>query len=171
MKQIDKPFIYSSKRYFDKRGFFQELYLKKNFKTSAIFTAIAHSKQKVIRGMHFQLKNKQTKIITVLSGKILDVSINLKKNSKNFGKKYYFLMEEGQSVFIPNFFAHGYECLSKKSTILYHLDNYRDARNESGLPFNDSDLKIKWKTKNPVISLRDKNHMSFVKFKRYIKTL
>ena len=89
MKQIDKPFIFSSKRYFDKRGYFQELYLKKNFKQISIFTAIAHSKEKVIRGMHFQLKNKQTKIISVLSGKILDVSINLKK-LKNFGKNIIF---------------------------------------------------------------------------------
>ena len=171
MKQIDKPFIFSSKRYFDKRGFFQELYLKKNFKNISIFTAIAHSKEKVIRGMHFQLKNKQTKIISVLSGKILDVSINLKKKSKNFGKKYYFLMEEGQSVYIPNFFAHGYECISKKATILYHLDNYRDKKNESGLPFDDSHLKIKWKTKKPILSPRDKKHMSFLEFKKNIKTL
>ncbi len=171
MKKIDKPFIFTSKRYFDKRGFFQEVFLKKEFRISPIFTAIAHSKQKVIRGMHFQLKNKQTKIISVLSGKILDVSINLRTNSKNFGKKYYFIMEEGQSVYIPNFFAHGYECLSRKSTILYHLDNYRDAQNESGLPYNDKDLRIKWKTKKPILSSRDKTHMSFLDFKKKIKTL
>ncbi len=171
MKKITKPFIFSSKRFFDKRGYFQELFLKKNFQTNTIFTAIAHSKRRVIRGMHFQLKNKQTKIITVLSGKILDISINLKKNSKDFGKKYYFLMTEGQSVYIPNFFAHGYECISSKATILYHLDNYRDAKNESGLPFNDNDLKIKWKTNKPVLSVRDRKHMNFAEFKKKIKTL
>ena len=121
--------------------------------------------------MHFQLKHKQTKIITVLSGKIMDISINLKKNSKHFGKKYYFLMEEGQSVYIPNFFAHGYECLSATATILYHLDNYRDPKNESGLPYNDKDLKIKWRTNNPILSPRDKKHMNFREFKRKIKTL
>ena len=171
MKKIKKPFLLKKKRYFDKRGFFQELYLKKNFNTSTNFTAVAYSKKNVIRGMHFQLKNKQTKIITVLSGKILDVTINLKKKSKNFGKKYYFLMEEGQSIYIPNFFAHGYECLSKNATILYHLDNYRDAMNESGLLHKDKDLKIKWKTKKPILSLRDKNQMSFETFKKKIKTL
>ena len=63
MKNIDKPFIFKSKRYFDKRGFFQEIFLKKEFRISTIFTAMAHSKQKVIRGMHFQLKNKQTKTL------------------------------------------------------------------------------------------------------------
>ncbi len=171
MRNFKHPFIFLSKRFFDSRGYFQELFLKKNFKTSANFTAIAHSKKNVIRGMHFQIKNKQTKVITVLSGKILDISVNLKKNSKNFGKKYYFYMEEGQSVYIPNFFAHGYECLSKSATILYHLDNYRDAKNEAGLPFNDKDLKIKWKTKKPILSLRDQNHNSFDEFKKTYKTL
>ena len=59
----------------------------------------------------------------------------------------------------------------QKCIILYHLDNYRDKKNESGLPFNDSYLKIKWKTKNPILSPRDKNHMSFLEFKKNIKTL
>ena len=171
MTKFKKPFIISNKRFFDNRGFFQELYLQKNFNTKAIFTAIAFSKKNVIRGMHFQLKKKQTKIITVLSGKILDVTINLERNSKNFGKKYYFVMKEGQSVFIPNFFAHGYECLSKNASILYHLDNYRDVKSEAGLPYNDKELKIKWKTKKPILSLRDRSHFSFEKFKKIVKSL
>lgn len=171
MKKVNKPFILSNKRFFDNRGYFQELYLKKKFNTSSIFTAIAYSKKNVIRGMHFQLKNKQTKIITVLSGKILDVSINLRKKSKDFGKVYYFLITGGQSVYIPNYFAHGYECLSNNSTILYHLDNYRNAKNESGLSYNDKNLKIKWKTKKPILSIRDKNHFNFKEFKEKIKTL
>ena len=132
---------------------------------------MAYSKKNVIRGLHFQLKNKQTKIITVTSGKILDVAVNLKKNSKNFGKVYYFLLNEGDSVFIPNCFAHGYECLSNNASIIYHLDNYRDAKNESGIPYNDKKLKIKWKTKKPILSLRDKNHFSFLEFKKKYKGL
>ena len=132
---------------------------------------MANSKKNVIRGMHFQLRNKQTKIISVISGKILDVAINLKKNSKEFGKIYYYILNEGDTVFIPNHYAHGYECLSKKASIIYHLDNYRDAKNESGIPFNDKDLKIRWKTKKPVISERDQNHFSFLDFKKKYKGL
>ena len=171
MKQIDKPFIFSSKRYFDKRGFFQELYLKKNFKNISIFTAIAHSKQKVIRGMHFQLKNKQTKLIHVVQGKILDVVVNLKKNSRNFGKVSHFLLSEGEMLFIPKFYAHGYECLSKNCSVYYHLENYRDAKNESGIQYNDKKLKIKWKTKKPILSKRDTSHLSFSDFKKKYKSL
>lgn len=171
MKKIIKPYLIQKKKYLDKRGYFQELFLRKEFKTKLNFTAIAFSKKNVIRGMHFQLRNKQTKIISVISGKILDVAVNLKKNSKNFGKVYYFLLNEGDTVYIPNHFAHGYECLSKNSTILYHLDNYRDVKNESGIPYNDKTLKLKWKTKNPIISDRDKNHFNFLDFKSKYKGL
>ena len=165
MKKINKPFLIKNKRHQDKRGYFQELFLNKALKADIKFTALAKSKQNVVRGMHFQLKNKQTKIISVISGKILDVAINLKKNSKYFGRIYYFILNEGDSVYIPNYFAHGYECLSKNSTILYHLDNYRDANNEHGIPYNDKTLKIKWKTNKPILSKRDKNHKTFLDFK------
>jgi dTDP-4-dehydrorhamnose 3,5-epimerase len=115
--------------------------------------------------MHFQIKNKQTKIISVISGKILDVVVNLKKNSKDFGKVYSFILKAGDMILVPNYFAHGYECLSKNSTIFYHLDNYRDSKNENGIPYNDKTLKIKWITKRPILSNRDKNHKSFLEFK------
>ena len=171
MSKISKPYLIKKKRFSDKRGYFQELFLQKEIKVKIKFTALANSKKNVIRGMHFQLRNKQTKIISVISGKILDVAVNLKKNSREFGKIYYFVLNEGDTVFIPNHYAHGYECLSKKASIIYHLDNYRDAKNESGIPFNDKDLKIRWKTKKPIISERDQNHFSFLEFKKRYKGL
>ena len=171
MSKFSKPYLIKKKKFLDKRGYFQELFLQKEIKIKIKFTALANSKKNVIRGMHFQLRNKQTKIISVISGKILDVAINLKKNSKEFGKIYYYILNEGDTVFIPNHYAHGYECLSKKASIIYHLDNYRDAKNESGIPFNDKDLKIRWKTKKPVISERDQNHFSFLDFKKKYKGL
>ena len=171
MKKTTKPYLLKNKRYFDKRGFFQELFLQKSFNTKSIFTALAFSKKNVIRGMHFQRKNKQTKIITVLSGEILDVSVNLRKKSKDFGKVFYFYMSEGESVYIPNHYAHGYECLSKNALILYHLDNYRDVKNECGIPFDDKFLKIKWQTNKPILSKRDKLHEDFLSFKKKIISL
>jgi len=171
MKNIINPTVYKKKRFFDKRGFFQETFLEKELRKKIKFTAIAWSKKNVIRGMHFQLKKKQTKIISVVSGKILDIVVNLKKNSKNFGKVYYFTLNEGDTIIIPNNFAHGYECLSKNSLIIYHLDNYRDADNESGIPYNDKTLKLKWKTKKPIVSERDQNHFTFLEFKKKYKGL
>ena len=168
---ISKPYLIKQKIFFDKRGYFQESILKKKVKSPILFTAIAKSKKNVIRGLHFQKKNKQTKIIHVIEGKILDVVINLKKRSKNFGKIYKFKLKKGDILFVPNFFAHGYECLSKKSIILYHLDNYRDIKNEDGIRFNDKQLNIKWVTKKPILSKRDKNSNSFEYFNKTIKTL
>jgi len=166
-----KPFLIKNKRFIDKRGFFQEIYKKKDCKIPLLFTAIAYSKKNVIRGLHFQTANKQTKVIHVVHGTILDVAVNLKKNSKNFGKVYMFKLNQGDTLIVPNSFAHGYECLSNKCTILYHLDNYRDAKNENGIIFNDEKLKIRWITKRPILSKRDKLSNSFETFKKKIKTL
>ena len=116
------------KKYFDKRGFFQEIFLEKNFNLKLKFTAIAKSKKNVIRGLHFQLKDKQTKFIYVIDGKILDTVVNLKKNSMSFGKVSKFILSEGEALFIPSHFAHGYECLSTKCSVLYHLEKYRNAK-------------------------------------------
>ncbi len=171
LKRINKPIKISQIKYFDKRGYFQEIFLKKNFKLDIKFTAIARSKKNVIRGLHFQLKNKQTKLIHVVQGKILDVVVNLKKNSRNFGKVSHFLLSEGEMLFIPKFYAHGYECLSKNCSVYYHLENYRDAKNESGIQYNDKKLKIKWKTKKPILSKRDTSHLSFSDFKKKYKSL
>ena len=168
---IDKPFIIKQEKFFDKRGFFQEIVLKKKVKIPILFTAVVESKKNVIRGLHFQKRNKQTKIIHVIDGKILDVVVNLKKKSKKYGKVYRFILNKGDILFVPNFFAHGYECLSKKCIVLYHLDNYRDAKNEDGIKFNDKKLKIKWFTNKPLISKRDQKSNSFEYFEKNIKTL
>ncbi len=171
LNKLVKPVKIKQPIYFDKRGFFQEIYLKKKFDLNIKFTALAKSKKNVIRGLHFQLKNKQAKFLYILDGRILDVVINLKKGSKDFGKPKYFFLNEGDIIFIPDHYAHGYECLSKKCAVLYHLEKYRDAKNESGIKFNDKKFKIKWKTKKPTLSIRDQSHMSFSEFKKKIKTL
>jgi len=171
MKKNYKPIVIRKKKYKDKRGFFQEIFLKKEIKLNTNFTAIAKSKKNVIRGLHFQLKNKQTKLIYVALGEILDVAINLKKKSRDFGKVYYSILREGDMILIPNYCAHGYECLSKKSIVLYHLDKYRDSNNENGLKHNDKFLKIKWKTKKPILSKRDKHQQNFLEFKKKHKGL
>jgi len=171
LKNITKPIKIKQNIYLDSRGYFQEIFMKKNFGLNLKFTAIAKSKRNVIRGMHFQLKNKQTKFLYVVDGRILDVVVNLSKKSKNFGKVYKFTLKAGEIVFVPDNCAHGYECLSSKCTVLYHLEKYRDAKNESGIMYNDKSLKIKWKTNKPILSLRDQRHISFLDFKKKHKSL
>ncbi len=171
LDKITYPVKIKQKIFFDKRGFFQEIFLKKKFKLNVKFTALAKSRRNVIRGLHFQVKDKQTKFIYVIDGKILDVVINLKKKSRNFGKVSKFILSEGEALFIPSYYAHGYECLSKKCSVLYHLEKYRNAKYESGIKYNDKRFKIKWRTKKPILSKRDKSHGSFEEFKKIQKTL
>tara|TARA_Y100000816_G_C26079196_1_gene568552 strand:- start:1274 stop:1795 length:522 start_codon:yes stop_codon:yes gene_type:complete len=171
LKKSLSPVVIKQKKFRDKRGFFQEIYLEKNFNLKVKFTATAYSKKNAIRGLHFQHRNKQSKLIYVSSGKILDVAVNLKKKSSNFGKVFKFILKEGDMIFIPEFYAHGYECLSKFSKVIYHLEKYRDPKNENGIPFNDKELKIKWRTKKPIVSKRDKTHNSMKDFVNKYKGL
>ena len=168
---IKKPTLIRKKKYFDKRGFFQEIFLLKELKIKTIFSALAYSKKNVIRGLHFQSKNKQTKVIHVIKGKILDVIVNLKKNSKEFGKVKKYKLNAGDTLIVPNHYAHGYECLSEDCIVLYHLDNYRHKKEECGIFYKDKELNISWNTKKPIISKRDRLSGSFLEFKKIIKTL
>ena len=171
LKKINRPIKIIQKKFFDQRGYFQEIFLNKKFNLNIKFTAIAKSKKNVIRGLHFQIKNQQTKLLHVSEGKIIDVVINLKKNSKNFGKVSKFLLNEGDMLFIPKHFGHGYECLSNKCTVLYHLETYRHSKYESGIIYNDKKVKLKWNTKKPILSKRDQSLISFKEFKIKYKTL
>ena len=171
LKNSNRPIKIKKKKFLDSRGYFLEIFLKKELNLNVKFTALAKSKKNVIRGMHFQIKNKQTKLIHVIEGKISDVVINLKKSSKNFGKVSKFILNEGDLLFIPKHFAHGYECLSSKCIVLYHLENYRDPKNECGIQYNDKKLKINWNSKKPILSFRDRNNISFDEFKKKYKTI
>ena len=107
----------------------------------------------------------------MIKGKILDIIVNLNKKSKLFGKVYRYNLSEGDTLIVPNHYAHGYECLSKVCTVLYHLDNYRNIKAENGISYNDKELNIKWVTKKPIISERDKLSGTFEQFKKKIKTI
>ena len=150
--------IVRSPIYKDHRGFFKEIYKKKILKKELIFDCLSHSKKNTIRGLHFQKKNAQAKFITVVQGRILDVVVDLRKNSKTFGKHFSIKMNYNSnfSIFIPEGFAHGFACLSKNCTLYYRCTNYRHQKSETTLKWNDPELNIKWRIKNPILSEKDK---------------
>ena len=117
-----------------------------------------HQKKNVLRGLHFQSKNSQAKIITVTSGKIMDVAVDLRKRSPTFGKYFSVIMsyDSDFSFFIPENFAHGFLCLSETCTVNYKCSNYRDPKYERTLMWNDPSIKIKWPLKKPILSKKDK---------------
>ena len=149
------PKLIKTKIYPDKRGFFKELYLKKKIKFNCKFTAISSSKKNVIRGLHYQSKKKQAKILSVLKGNAIDVCVDIDKKSKNFGKVYKFKLKPGLLLYVPKNFAHGIGFFGKENILLYHLSEYRYQRYERGIIYSDKKLKINWGIKKPILSKRD----------------
>ena len=152
----------------DNRGYFKELLKEKDLKRKFPFLVMSFSKKNVIRGLHLQTKNSQGKFISVIKGKIFDVVVDLRKKSKTYGKSFSVILSEknAKSIFIPPGFAHGFCTLSNENYIVYSCTKYRDAKHETGIRFDDKDLKIRWPIKNPIISKKDINNLSFKEFKR-----
>jgi len=150
----------------DKRGFFKEVEKKKILNKKFIFDCVSFSKKNTLRGLHLQTKKPQAKLITVTQGKILDVVVDLRKNSKTFSKHFSIKISHDSnfSLFVPAGFAHGFLCLSKFCTIYYKCSNYRDKNSETTIKWNDKDLNIKWPIKRPILSKKDKNGIYLAEF-------
>ena len=161
-------FLINNVSFKDNRGYFRELLKEKDLNKKFPFLVMSFSKKKVIRGLHLQTKNSQGKFISVLKGKIFDVVVDLRKKSKTYGKSFSVILSEknAKSIFIPPGFAHGFCTLSDENYIVYSCTKYRDAKHETGIRFDDKDLKIRWPIKNPIISKKDINNLSFNEFKR-----
>ena len=172
MKIINTKFyglkIIEGVNHYDKRGYFRETFKNNFFKNkNFIFWCVSKSKKNVIRGLHLQKKFQQDIFVSVLKGKIFDVVIDLRKKSNTYGKYHSIIVSDknSTSLFVPAGFAHGYYCLENENIVLYGLTNYRSKKNELGILWNDKTLKIKWPTKKPIISSKDKNNITFEKYK------
>ena len=169
---LNKPLIFSSDIHLDSRGYFSEIYNKKNKnfkKIQFIQDNLSYSSRGVLRGLHYQLLYPQTKLITVIYGKIFDVAVNLKKTSKNFGKVYSFNMtsKRNNQLLIPPYFAHGFQCLSEYALVHYKCDNYYYYEDQYGIIYDDNSFNINWPLKNKIISKKDKKLPFFDKKNKY----
>ena len=162
-------FVVKAKIFKDKRGWLKEEFKKKFIKKDLVFTLVSNSKKNVLRGLHMQTKKPQDKFLSVLKGKVLDVAVDLRKNSKTYGKHFKVILSEknGKHLFVPKGFAHGILGLDKENILHYACSNYRDSKSEVSIKWNDNDLKINWGVKKPIISQKDKFALSFKDFKRY----
>jgi dTDP-4-dehydrorhamnose 3,5-epimerase len=158
--------IIKHKSYKDKRGYFKELLIEKDIRKKFPFLVMSYSKKNVIRGLHLQQRKSQGKFVTVIKGKIYDVVIDLRKKSKTFGKKYSIILSENNcnSIYVPEGFAHGFCALDKDNYVVYSCTNYRDKQSEIGIKFDDKKLNINWPTKSPILSKKDKENLSLIKF-------
>ncbi len=160
--------VIQSINYRDSRGFFKEDFKQKFFKNKKfVFGCTSRSNKNVMRGLHLQTRFPQGKYISILKGAILDVAVDLRKKSKTYGKHFKIILssDNAKSIFIPEGFAHGFVGLKNENIIHYLCTNYRSAKHEVGLLWNDKNLKIKWPIKNPIISKKDKKNLTFQEFK------
>ena len=159
--------LIKSKIYRDNRGFLREVYKDKLLNDSFLFDVMSYSKKNVLRGLHIQTQKSQAKIITVTHGKILDVVVDLRKNSKTFGKYFSIVISQNSefSFYIPRGFAHGFLCLSKECTVNYRCSQYRHKKSETTLNWDDKDVGVNCPIKKPILSTKDKNGKSLSYFK------
>lgn len=161
----------------DQRGFFMETYNAREFAelgVSAVFVQDNHSMsmKNVLRGLHFQTARPQDKLVRVISGEVYDVAVDLRRDSKTFGKWTGALLsgENKKQFFVPKGFAHGFAVLSEKAEFVYKCTDYYDPAGESGIIWNDAELAIDWgkyiDTDKAVLSEKDKKLPTFKEFRQ-----
>lgn len=159
-------FILEPKVFNDERGYFLESFNKERF-NSGIGTKInfvqdnqSFSTKGVIRAIHYQIgEHAQAKLVRVLSGSVLDVAVDLRRNSPTFGAHFAVELshENNKQLFIPRGFGHGFVALSETAEFFYKCDNYYNKESEGGIVYNDPTLNIDWKIATEQVMVSDKD--------------
>lgn len=172
--EIKGVFIIEPKVFSDSRGYFFESFSQREFDSAigpVTFVQDNQSKSSygVVRGLHFQKPpHAQAKLVRVVKGKVLDVAVDMRKDSPTFGKHVAVELsdENHRQVFIPKGFAHGFSVLSEEAVFQYKCDEYYAPESEAAIAWDDKDLNIDWKVPadDVVLSPKDKCHPTFNEF-------
>lgn len=172
--EIKGVFIIEPKVFGDNRGYFFESFSQREFESvigPVTFVQDNQSKSSygVVRGLHFQRPpHAQAKLVRVVKGKVLDVAVDLRKDSPTFGKYMAVELsdENHRQVFIPKGFAHGFSVLSEEAVFQYKCDEYYAPESEAAIAWDDQDLNIDWKVpaEDVVLSAKDRNHPTLKEF-------
>ena len=170
---IEDLLIIEPQLFKDERGFFYESYNKNKLDKIINIVFIQDNESKsnngVIRGLHFQKPPyAQTKLVRCISGSILDVTVDLRKNSKTYGKSFSIELssENNKQLLVPKGFAHGFQVLSNEAIVNYKVDEYYNPDSDFGIVWNDKDLSIDWNLDlKPILSLKDLKLKSFKNLK------
>ena len=164
---VISPIVFS-----DERGYFFESYNKQKLHEIQNLDFVqdneSRSQKGVLRGLHFQKPpHAQSKLVRVITGSVLDVAVDLRKDSATYGQYYKHLLtaENKQQLFIPKGFAHGFLVLEDHTIFSYKCTNYYHKASEVSISWNDPTLKIDWPEKSPIISQKDQNALSFKNYK------
>ncbi len=163
---LDGCYVLEPKIIRDDRGFFMESFNEREFceavghKVNFVQDNQSFSKKGVLRGLHYQTGNSaQAKLVRVLSGEVLDVVVDIRKDSKTFGKHFSVLLSDSnyKQLFIPRGFAHGFVVLSESAMFFYKCDNFYDKNSEGGIFYDDPELAIDWKMESQSIMVSEKD--------------
>lgn len=168
---IEGLFVVEPEIYYDERGYFFESYKKSQFREAIgevdfVQDNESFSKRGVLRGLHYQAAPfSQAKLVRVISGEVFDVAVDLRRNSKSFGRHYAIRlsMENKKQLFIPHGFAHGFLTLSETAVFAYKVDAPYSREHERGIRYDDRRLEIPWPsvTGKPLVSDRDREWPAF----------
>ncbi len=168
--------------FFDERGYFMETYQAEEFKKVGISDTFVQdnqsaSKRGVLRGLHFQIRYPQDKLVRVIRGEVLDVAVDLREDSETFGSWFGVVLSEEnrKQFFIPKGFAHGFLVLSEQAEFCYKVTDFYYPNDEGGILWNDRELGIDWfgtkkiSEKDIILSEKDKRWESFQLYKEQRK--
>jgi dTDP-4-dehydrorhamnose 3,5-epimerase len=164
---LEDAYIIELEKLEDERGFFTRIWDKKIFKdrglnSDLVQMSFSYSKQKgTLRGMHFQKTPfDEEKIVRCMKGKIFDVIIDLRKESKTYKKWISFELDSNdlKMIYIPKGFAHGFQTLEDDTEVFYQMSNWFSPEHATGIRWDDSGFNIKWPIKNPIISKKDRSY-------------
>ena len=154
-----KPLVHGDNRGFFFENYHAERYAKMGIQTSFVQDNISHSSQGILRGVHYQLKHPQAKLMSVIQGTIYDVAVDIRVGSPTFGKWTSAILSDTNhhQLFISEGFAHGFYVLSQTADILYKCSDFYYPEDEHGIIWNDSSIGIEWPLLNnsPVLSKKD----------------
>ena len=168
--EIPDVLIIEPKVFGDERGFFYESFNKKNFEeatgVTAEFVQDNHSKSAkgVLRGLHYQIKQPQGKLVRVVSGEVLDVAVDIRKSSSTFGRWVGTVLSEDnkRQLWMPEGLAHGFVVLSDTAEFLYKTTDYYAPEFERCIRWDDADLSIDWQfSGEPLVSDKDAKGVTF----------
>lgn len=148
----------------DDRGFFQQTYHEKQYREAGIDVRFvqdnwSRSAKGVLRGLHYQLKHSQDKLVSVIRGEVFDVAVDIRRGSPTFGKWVGAILSEENhyQLFVPKGFAHGFCVLSDQVDFVYKCSDFYTPGDEYGVCWNDPDISIKWPMTDVLVSPKDQN--------------
>ena len=171
--ELSGAYLITPPRFPDERGYFMVPYQQKAFETQGLVTDWvqdnqSYSRQRgVLRGFHFQMPPyTETKLVRVIQGRIMDVIVDLRKESPTFGKWQSTMLTEadGKMLYIPPGFAHAFQVLSDGALVMYKVDKDYTPSAQAGLRWNDKTLNVPWPVKEPVLSAKDRELPMFADF-------